>query len=136
MAGSFYNANPLLKGSGVSIDFTPEQLEEYIKCKQDPIYFIKHYVKIISLDKGLIPFELFPYQERFILALKDNRRVLGMFPRQMGKCLRLNTKVKLKQKSTGEIVEVTLGEFYVWQKLFEHGIPAAEVQLQNLQKHG
>ena len=85
MAGSFYNANPLLKNAGVPIEFTPYQLDEYIKCKQDPIYFIKNYVKIISLDRGMIPFELFPYQERFILALHENRRVLGMFPRQMGK---------------------------------------------------
>lgn len=85
MAGSFYNANPLLKSAGVPIEFTPHQLDEYIKCKQDPIYFIKNYVKIISLDKGMIPFELFPYQERFIVSLHENRRVIGMFPRQMGK---------------------------------------------------
>lgn len=85
MAGSFYNANPQLKNAGVPIEFTSDQLEEYIRCKQDPIYFIKNYVKIISLDRGLIPFELFEYQERFILSMHDNRRVIGMFPRQMGK---------------------------------------------------
>ena len=71
--------------AGVPIEFTPHQLDEYIKCKQDPIYFIKNYIKIISLDRGLIPFELFPYQERFILALHENRMVISMQSRQMGK---------------------------------------------------
>lgn len=85
MAGSFYNANPLLKSAGVPIEFTPHQLDEYVKCKQDPIYFISNYCKIISLDRGLIPFELFPYQERFIRSLHENRMVISMQSRQMGK---------------------------------------------------
>lgn len=85
MASQFYLSNPNLKSIGVPVEYTNDQLDEYIKCKTDPIYFIKNYVKIISLDKGLIPFELFPYQERFIMAIHENRRVLGMFPRQHGK---------------------------------------------------
>lgn len=85
MPTKYYNANPLLKAAGVSVPYSKEDLEEYVKCKQDPIYFIKKYVKIISLDRGLIDFELYEYQVRFINALHDNRRVLGMFPRQHGK---------------------------------------------------
>lgn len=85
MPTTFYNANPRLKAAGVQIPYTPESLQEYIKCKEDPIYFIKTYVKIISLDKGLINFELYDYQIRFITSLHENRRVLGMFPRQHGK---------------------------------------------------
>lgn len=85
MATSFYNANPNLKAAGVTISFTPEQVQEYIKCSQDPIYFIKTYIKIISLDKGLIHFSLYDYQVKFITALHENRRILGMFPRQHGK---------------------------------------------------
>jgi hypothetical protein len=85
MATTFYNANPNLKSIGVPLQFTADQLEEYIKCKQDPIYFIKNYIKIISLDKGLINFELYDYQIRFINCMHENRRVIGMFPRQHGK---------------------------------------------------
>jgi hypothetical protein len=85
MPTTFYNANPNLKSAGVAVQYTPEQLQEYIKCADDPIYFIKKYVKIISLDKGLIPFELYDYQIKFITALHENRRILGMFPRQHGK---------------------------------------------------
>lgn len=85
MATVFYQANPNLKNIGVPIEYTAEQVDEYIKCKLDPIYFIKNYVKIISLDRGLINFELYDYQIRFIKTIHEERRVLGMFPRQHGK---------------------------------------------------
>jgi hypothetical protein len=80
-----YLNNPLLKAAGVSIPFTSEQVEEYLKCAKDPIYFIRNYCKIISLDKGLIDFELFGYQEKFIMSMHNNNRVISMQPRQMGK---------------------------------------------------
>ena len=53
-----YNNNPRLKSSGVEIQWTEEQAKEYVKCMEDPIYFIKTYVKIVNLDQGLINFEL------------------------------------------------------------------------------
>jgi hypothetical protein len=59
MATVFYQANPNLKNVGVPIEYTTEQVEEYVKCKIDPIYFIKTYIKIISLDLGLISFNCF-----------------------------------------------------------------------------
>lgn len=80
-----YLNNPLLKAAGVNIPYTQEQILEYAKCAKDPIYFIKNYCKIISLDRGLIDFELFPYQEKFIMSMHDNNRVISMQPRQMGK---------------------------------------------------
>lgn len=80
-----YLNNPNLKAAGVSIPWHPETIQEYAKCKDDPIYFIKKYVKIISLDHGLVPFELYGYQEKFIMSLHENRRIIGMFPRQHGK---------------------------------------------------
>jgi hypothetical protein len=85
MATNFYLSNPNLKAAGVSISYTPEQVQEYIKCSSDPIYFIKKYIKIISLDHGLINFNLYNYQAKFITALHENRRIIGMFPRQFGK---------------------------------------------------
>ena len=133
MTTQYYNANPQLKSAGVQIEYTQDNILEYAKCKNDPIYFIKNYVKIISLDHGLIPFKLYDYQIRFIEALHNNRRVIGMFPRQHGKCLQLNTKVKLKQKSTNRIVEVTLGEFYDWQYFVKHGTPQDIADLRQMQ---
>jgi hypothetical protein len=80
-----YLNNPLLKAAGVPIPYTQEQVAELIKCSKDPIYFIKTYCKIISLDRGLIDFELFDYQKKFIMSMHDNNRVISMQPRQMGK---------------------------------------------------
>ena len=80
-----YLGNPNLKGPGVKIEFTKEQVEEYVKCANDPIYFTKNYVKIVTLDKGLVPFELYDYQEDIISKIHDNRYVIAKLPRQSGK---------------------------------------------------
>lgn len=81
-----YNGNRSLKQIGYHFEYSYEQVQEIIKCKDDPIYFITTYCKIVSLDsEELIPFLLYPYQEKFINTLQDNRRVISMQPRQMGK---------------------------------------------------
>ena len=61
-----YLGNANLKPAGVGIEFTKDQVEEYMKCAQDPIYFIKKYVKVVSLDEGLVPFNLYDYQEEIV----------------------------------------------------------------------
>lgn len=101
-----YNANPNLKGRDVEVEYTPEQLREYIRCAKDPIYFITNYVKIINLDKGLIPFEPFPYQQKLIQTLADNRFVVAKCPRQCGKDLSLTTPIPTPNgwKILGDIV--------------------------------
>lgn len=80
-----YNGQQNLKASGVQISFTSEQVDEWIKCSKDPIYFIKKYVKVIHVDKGTVPFALHSYQERLVLAYHENRKVIALAPRQFGK---------------------------------------------------
>jgi len=80
-----YLSNPNLKKIGVDIEFTQDQIQEYIKCAQDPIYFVKNYVKIVHVDKGLIPLDLYAYQERMINTFHNNRFVITKMPRQSGK---------------------------------------------------
>jgi superfamily II RNA helicase len=80
-----YLGNPNLKASDVKHDWTKEQLEEYAKCARDPIYFVQNYVKIISLDKGLVPFELYDFQEEMVRTVHNNRFVIAKLPRQSGK---------------------------------------------------
>ena len=121
MANNIYLGNPNLKAKNVPIPFTQEQINEYILCKDDPIHFIRNYCRIVSLDQGLINFELFDYQIRFINTIHTSNRVISMQPRQSGKCVFSKTKVKLKQKSTGNIIEVALGEFYAWCRFKEVG---------------
>jgi hypothetical protein len=80
-----YNANSQLKAAGVSIPFTQEQVTEYLKCKDDPVYFIENYCKIISLDHGLVPFKLYDCQREKVKIIHDNRKVILMEGRQQGK---------------------------------------------------
>jgi len=80
-----YLGNPNLKATDVQINWTKEQLEEYAHCSRDPIYFIQKYVKIISLDKGLVPFELYDFQEEMVRTIHTNRFVIAKLPRQSGK---------------------------------------------------
>lgn len=80
-----YLGNPNLKPVGVQQQFSPEQVQEYIKCANDPIYFIKNYVKIVSVDKGLVSFDMYDYQQSLIKTLHNNRFVIGKLPRQTGK---------------------------------------------------
>jgi len=80
-----YNANVNLKAAGVKVQFTPEQIQEYLKCKADPVYFIENYCKIVSLDHGLIPFKLYPCQVNKVNMIHNNRKVILMEGRQQGK---------------------------------------------------
>ena len=80
-----YLGNKNLKAAGTKIEFTKEQVEEYMKCAKDPIYFIKNYVRIVSLDHGLVPFELYDFQEDIVNKVHNNRFVIAKLPRQTGK---------------------------------------------------
>ena len=82
-----YNNNPRLKSSGVEIQWTEEQAKEYVKCMEDPIYFIKTYVKIVNLDQGLINFEMYPFQEKMVKSFYDNRFTICKIGRQSGKSI-------------------------------------------------
>ena len=80
-----YKANPLLKQRGVQIEFTKEQVREVIKCSQDPEYFLNKYIKVISLDEGIVPFHPYPFQQELIQSFHENRFTICKLPRQSGK---------------------------------------------------
>ena len=82
---SGYLGNTNLKPAGVKVDFTKKQVEEYLKCAADPIYFAKNYIKVVSLDKGIIPFDLYDFQEEILKTLISHRHVICKLPRQSGK---------------------------------------------------
>lgn len=82
-----YLNNPNLKSAGVQIDWTEEQAQEYVKCMEDPVYFVKKYVKIVNVDLGLVNFELYPFQEKMIESFTDNRFTICKIGRQSGKSI-------------------------------------------------
>lgn len=81
----FYNGNPNLKRFGVKIDWTPEMIQEWIKCANDVVYFTKTYMKIVNVDRGLIPFEPYDYQIEMLQAMQEERYCIFATSRQAGK---------------------------------------------------
>ncbi len=84
-SNSEYLGNPNLKKANVALEYTPEQVQEIIRCSEDPVYFIKTYIKIVSLDKGLIPFDMYHFQEEMVQKFHDHRFNIAKLPRQSGK---------------------------------------------------
>jgi len=84
-SADIYLGNPNLKKANTPIEFTQEQIEEYIKCKNDPVYFAKNYVQIVTLDHGLQPFKMYDFQEKLVRNFHENRFNICKMPRQTGK---------------------------------------------------
>ena len=80
-----YLGNPNLKKANTQIEFTQENIEEYLKCKEDPVYFAMNYVKIVTLDEGLKSFAPYDFQEKLIKNFHNNRFNICKMPRQTGK---------------------------------------------------
>ena len=80
-----YLGNPNLKKANVQQEWTEEQVKEYARCMQDPLYFIQTYVRIVSLDEGLIPFKMYPFQKEMVGTFHKNRFTICKLPRQSGK---------------------------------------------------
>jgi len=85
MADNIYLGNPLLKKANTPIQFSQDQIVEFVKCKNDPVYFAKAYVQIVTLDHGLQPFRPYDFQEKLIKNFHNNRFNICKMPRQTGK---------------------------------------------------
>ena len=85
MTDNVYLGNPNLKKANTPHEFTEEQVIEFIKCKNDPVYFAKNYIKIVSLDEGLTQFHPYDFQEKLIQNFHENRFNICKMPRQTGK---------------------------------------------------
>ena len=107
-----YLGNPLIKRDGVKHSYTEKELKEYIKCSKDPEHFIQNYIKIIHVDKGIVPFKMYPYQKRMVEHFNDNRFSIVLSCRQSGKCHRINTHIRIRHKDAGHEETITVGEFH------------------------
>ncbi len=84
-SNQIYLGNPRLKKAGVKIDYTEEQIQELVKCSQDIDYFCKNYMKIVSVDEGVVPLELYDFQKDIMQSVVQNRFSICKMPRQSGK---------------------------------------------------
>ena len=85
MTDQIYLGNPLLKKANVAVEFTEDQVLEFIKCKNDPVYFAKKYIKIVNVDEGLMGFDMWPFQEKLVTNFHNHRFNICKMPRQVGK---------------------------------------------------
>ena len=99
MSTETYLGNKNLKKVGVPVEYTQQEVQEYIKCSRDPSYFIREYVKIVHVDHGLVNFDLWPFQDEMVHKFDDNRFVICKLPRQVGKT-------------------TTVAAYILWQVLF------------------
>ena len=82
-----YLGNPNLKKANTRLEFTQEQILEFVACRHDPVYFAKKYIKIVSLDEGLVSFKLYDYQEELITHFDESRFSIVLACRQSGKSI-------------------------------------------------
>lgn len=109
-----------VQGTGVKKDsgeyITKEEFDfrmrEIAKCKRDIEYFADHYYKLINLDTGLTQMKMYKVQRGLLKHFTENNRAIVCSARQMGKCVRGNTKIKIRDKVTGEISEVEISGLY------------------------
>ena len=80
-----YLGNPNLKKINTPVEYTKEQVLEFRKCEEDPLYFISKYVQIVSLDEGLVPFNMYGFQEEMVSTMHKERFTICKLPRQSGK---------------------------------------------------
>ena len=85
MPDNIYLGNPLLKKANTQIEFTEAQVIEFLKCKEDPVYFAENYIKIVNVDEGLVPFNMYPFQRKLIENFHNHRFNICKMPRQVGK---------------------------------------------------
>ena len=80
-----YHGNPNLKSLGYQHHLTKDELTEFVKCQDDPIYFIENYCQIVTLDRGLQPFKLYECQKKKVDFIMKGRKTILMEGRQQGK---------------------------------------------------
>jgi intein/homing endonuclease len=97
-----YSGNPQLKKAHINLEFTGEQVQEWIKCAKDPVYFARKYIKIISVDKGVVPFDMYKFQEKLIKTFHKNRFNICKLPRQP-LCLKTPLPTTNGWKPSGDI---------------------------------
>jgi len=111
-----YLGNPNLKRPRQSVHWSEEQKAEWIKCALNPIYFSEKYIQVVHVDHGFIPIKLYDYQKEIVDSISTGRRVAVCTSRQAGKCVKDSTTINIRNKNTGEIQQIAIGDFYEMQK--------------------
>lgn len=98
--------------------YTPKELLELKRCAEDPLYFIENFMWVRTVDsrQKIVPYE---YQKEIVRIFAANRYSIALTGRQLGKCLQKKSIINIRNKTTGQQYDITVGEFYEWQKFKE-----------------
>lgn len=107
-----YNGNLNIPSMGSKHNFTQDEVGEFIKCMNDPVYFAETYFKIITADGGVEQLTLYEYQKEFISSYITNRKMVVNASRQIGKCIDFTTLINIRNKKTSEIITISVGDFF------------------------
>jgi len=111
-----FQGNQSLRAEGEKITYTKELIDEYIRCKEDIIYFAEHYFYITTIDHGKIKIPLWDFQKKILKAFinppENRKHICMMMPRQQGKCLLDEVKIKIRHKKTKKIKELPIKDFF------------------------
>ena len=122
---NFIRNNEALKAPNVVEKVTPDErnfrIQEITRCMADPIYFAEKYFTIISPKKGKHIIEMYPKQKDLVRTMVDKNRIIALASRQVGKCVFSESKIKVRNKTTGEIQILTIEEFTNLQKSRQMG---------------
>jgi hypothetical protein len=110
-----------LKPANQPVAYTSEQLQEFVKCARDPLYFMENHMFIQHPTKGKIPFDAYPFQRDLVRTYWNFRNTAAMIPRQSGKCVANNTEVAIRDKTSGDIYDLPIGAYYEWAACMRDG---------------
>jgi len=108
-----------VRRKGIKFAMTPEELEEYIKCKLSVYYFAEHYCKIKLEDGTVGQMKLRDYQKDIIKLYTENRYSILMASRQVGKCIDFTSVLTVMDDPTGYVYKINIGKLY-YQTLSKH----------------
>lgn len=103
----YYRGSKNVPVAGAQYEFTADMVEELRRCKEDIVYFAENFFYIVNLDRGKEKIKLYDAQKNALKTLVENRFVSVLSCRQAGKCFCSDTLLKIKDKTTGEIKEIT-----------------------------
>lgn len=107
----FYKGDINLRASNLTFDYTPEEQREIVKCANDVEYFANTYCNVMT-DEGIARIKLRSYQKKMLKTFQDNRYVIMMASRQIGKCLLFNSKIELFDTKTNSYYKLSIGSLY------------------------
>jgi hypothetical protein len=108
----WFNGQIGVRRRGIKFAMTPDELDEYIKCKLSIYYFAEHYCKIKREDGTVGKMKLRDYQEDILRLYTENRYSILMASRQVGKCFSYDTVLNVKDEITNEIYKICIGRLY------------------------